>query len=146
MNLPWRSRWVPHIWPVYTPASHTLSMVSRTCRYKSFHKIIEALVEYRAVFAGRCEICVHSDLTYHVDHAERSIYDGYTRQHRPCRIWWAILAVTSRYITLSRSNGPQHDTTVYICKKCKENGKFDSYAHPGDCSGEQGMQEMRDWW
>ena len=41
----------------------------------------------RKVFAGRCEICVHGDLTYYVDHAERSIYDEDTRQHRPCRIW-----------------------------------------------------------
>ena len=108
-----RSRWVPQICPVYTPESHTPSMVSYTCRYKSLHKIIEALVEYRAVFAGRCEICVHSDLTYYVDHAERSTYDGYTRQHCPCRIWWAILAVTSRYITLSRSNGPKWAPTWY---------------------------------
>ena len=33
---------------------------------------------------------------------------------------------------------------VYICKKCKESGKFDSYEHPGDCSGAQALQEMCD--
>ena len=24
---------------------------------------------------------------------------------------------------------------VYICKACKENGTWDTYGHPGDCSG-----------
>ena len=30
---------------------------------------------------GRCEISVHSELTYDVDHAEYFKYDEYTRQH-----------------------------------------------------------------
>ena len=51
------------------------------------YNIVEALVQGLTRFAGRCEICVHSDLTYYVDHAERLVHDEYTRQHRPCRIW-----------------------------------------------------------
>ena len=66
-------------------------MVGYNCRYKSLYNIVEALgrsdLLTLAVFAGRCEICVHGDLTYYVDHAERSMYDEDTRQHRPCRIW-----------------------------------------------------------
>ena len=36
------------------------------------------------------------------DHAEYLKYDQDTRQYHTHQVWWATLAVTSRYITLSK--------------------------------------------
>ena len=36
---------------------------------------------YMIKLDGRCEISVHSELTYYVDHTEYFIYDECTRQH-----------------------------------------------------------------
>lgn len=72
---------------------------------------------------GRCELC--ADEAEQAGAARRGLSPGGSHD-------------------VSRTSFGCATCLVYICKKCKESGKFDSYDHPGDCSGEQGMQEMRD--
>ena len=74
------------------------------------------------MFYGRCELC-----------SEEAAQQGASRKGR---------AVSGKEV--SKTGSGCSVCLVYICKKCKESGLFDSYAHPGDCSGERATEELRD--